>query len=439
MSRRGWEGTSILADTVVTDRARDRLVITGGVRLRGRVQVAGAKNSSLAVIAAAALAPGRSILENVPLCRDVMTILEILRALGARAEFTAPGRLELDARDLHDHVAPYELCRQMRASIYVAGMLLARLGRAEVPLPGGCVIGSRPVDFHIRGFETLGAQVVTQHGFLKAYGPRLSPASYFVPRSSVGTTINLMLASSRIPGSTVLQNVAREPEVVDTAVFLSLMGARVRGAGTSTITVEGTPDLRGATYTIIPDRIEAGTYLIAAAATHGDVVIEDLISEHVTALLAKLSEAGVEVEVDTTGVRVHADADLRPVDVDTAPYPGFATDLHPQLAAMLSMVTGRSAIRETIFESRFGYVDELRRMGANIRIDGDTVIITGVPRLSGAPVEAMDLRAGAALVIAGLEARGETHIAHLENIDRGYEGLGQKLRALGAQIRHTRA
>ena len=406
------------------------------MRLRGRLRVAGAKNSSLGVIAAAALAPDRSILDNVPLCSDVMTILDILRALGARAEFTAPGRLELDARDLADHVAPYELCRQMRASIYVAGTLLARLGRAEVPLPGGCVIGSRPVDFHIRGFEALGAQVVTQHGFLKAHGPHLTASSYYVPRTSVGTTINLMLASSRIPGTTVLQNAAREPEVVDTAVFLSLMGARVRGAGTSTITVEGTPDLRGAAYTIIPDRIEAGTYLIAAAATHGDVLIEELIPEHVTALLAKLSEAGAVVESEPTGVRVRA-ADLRPVDVDTAPYPGFPTDLHPQLAAMLAGVTGRSAIRETIFESRFGYVGELRRMGADIRVERDTVTITGVPHLSGAPVEAMDLRAGAALVIAGLEARGETQISHLDNIDRGYEGLEEKLKTLGARVQRV--
>jgi UDP-N-acetylglucosamine 1-carboxyvinyltransferase len=427
----------IRADTVAVGRGTDKLVITGGVRLSGRLRVAGAKNSSLAVIAAAALAPDRSVLENVPLCRDVMTILDILRALGAQAEFTAPGRLELDARDLTDHVAPYELCRQMRASIYVAGTLLARLGRAQVPLPGGCVIGSRPVDFHIRGFEALGAQVVTQHGFLKAYAPHLTATSYYVPRTSVGTTINLMLAASRIPGATVLQNAAREPEVVDTAVFLSLMGARVRGAGTSTITVEGTPDLRGAAYTIIPDRIEAGTYLIAAAATRGDVLIEDLIPEHVTALLAKLGEAGAAVEPEPTGVRVRAEGRLRPVDVDTAPYPGFPTDLHPQLAAMLSVASGRSVIRETIFERRFGYVDELRRMGADCRAEGDTATITGVSHLSGAPVEAVDIRAGAALVVAGLQARGETQISRLENIDRGYEGLEEKLGALGAQVQRV--
>ena len=407
--------------------------------MRGRLRVAGAKNSSLAVIAAAALAPDRSVLENVPLCRDVLTILEILRALGVGAEFTGPGRLELDARDITDHVASYDLCRQMRASFYVAGTLLGRLGRAEVPLPGGCVIGSRPVDFHIRGFEALGARAVTQHGFLKLHAPRLRPGTFFVPRSSVGTTINLMLAAARISGATVLQNVAREPEVVDTAVFLSLMGARVRGAGTSTITIEGTKDLRGARYSIIPDRIEAGTYLIAAAATHGDVLIEDLIPEHVTALLAKLAETGAEVQPEPTGVRVHVERDLRPIEVDTAPYPGFATDLHPQMAAMLATAAGRSAIRETIFESRFGYAIELRRMGGDIRIEGDTAIVTGVPHLSAAPVEAVDLRAGAAMVIGGLQARGETQITRLENIDRGYEGLEQKLRALGAEVQRVSA
>ena len=407
--------------------------------MRGRLRVAGAKNSSLAVIAAAALAPDRSVLENVPLCRDVLTIVEILRALGVGAEFTGPGRLELDTRDITDHVASYDLCRQMRASFYVAGTLLGRLGRAEVPLPGGCVIGSRPVDFHIRGFEALGARAVTQHGFLKLHAPRLRPGTFFVPRSSVGTTINLMLAAARISGATVLQNVARDPEVVDTAVFLSLMGARVRGAGTSTITIEGTKDLRGARYSIIPDRIEAGTYLIAAAATHGDVLIEDLIPEHVTALLAKLAETGAEVQPEPTGVRVHVERDLRPIEVDTAPYPGFATDLHPQMAAMLATAVGRSAIRETIFESRFGYAIELRRMGGDIRIEGDTAIVTGVPHLSAAPVEAVDLRAGAAMVIGALQARGETEISRLENIDRGYEGLEQKLRALGAEVQRISA
>lgn len=417
----------------------ERLRIEGGTPLRGQVRVAGAKNSSLAVIAAAALASDRSVIENVPRARDVFTLLDILRALGAQADLSTAGRLELDARQLTGHVAPYDLCRQMRASIYTAGMLLARLGKAEVPLPGGCVIGSRPVDFHIRGFETLGARVVTEHGYLKARARRLAPATYYVPRSSVGTTVNVMIAASRTAGVTTLQNAAREPEVVDTAVFLSLMGARVRGAGTNIVTIEGTRDLHGATYAIIPDRIEAGTYLIAGAATHGDVLVEDLISEHVTALLTKLGDAGVTVEPGPTGVRVRVDAPLRPIDVDTAPYPGFATDLHPQIAAMLATVPGRSAIRETIFEKRFGYVDELRRMGADIRVDGDTAMISGVPHLTGAPVEAVDIRAGAAMVIAGLSARGETQVMNLENLDRGYEGLEDKLRGLGARVQRVRA
>ena len=416
----------------------ERLLIEGGARLEGRLRVAGAKNSSLAIIVAAALAEDRSVIENVPHCRDILTLVEILGALGVVAEWTGPGRLELDARHITSHVAPYELCRQMRASVYTAGMLLARVGRAEVPLPGGCVIGSRPVDFHIRGFEAFGARVVTEHGYLKAETPGLVPATYYVPRTSMGTTINLMLAASRTPGVTTLQNAAREPEVVDTAVFLSLMGARVRGAGTSTVTIEGTTKLRGASYTVIPDRIEAGTYLIAAAATHGDVLVEDLISEHVTALLTKLADAGVTVELDPAGVHVRADGVLRPVDLDTAPYPGFATDLHPQFAAMLTIASGRSAVRETIFENRFGYVDELRRMGADIRVDGDTTIITGVPHLSGAPVEAVDIRAGAAMVIAGLVAQGETAITNLENLDRGYDGLEEKLRGLGANVRRVR-
>lgn len=414
------------------------LLIEGGRPLQGRIRIAGGKNSSLAVIAAAALAPDRSVIENVPRCRDVDTLLQILRALGIRAEFTGAGRLEIDGRSLTSYVAPYDLCRQMRASIYVAGALLGRQGRAEVPLPGGCVIGSRPVDFHIRGFEALGAHVVTEHGYIKAQAARLRPTTYYVPRSSVGTTVNMMLAASRVPGVTTLQNAAREPEVVDTAVFLSLMGARVRGAGTSTITIEGTQELHGATYAIIPDRIEAGTYLIAAAATRGDVLVEDLISEHVTALLTKLSDAGVSIEVDAKGVRARVEGELRPIDIDTAPYPGFPTDLHPPCAALLATVPGRSSIRETIFEKRFGYVDELRRMGADIRVEGDTAFITGVPHLTGAPVEAVDIRAGAAVVIAGLQARGETFITNLENLDRGYEALEEKLRTLGARIYRVR-
>jgi UDP-N-acetylglucosamine 1-carboxyvinyltransferase len=410
-----------------------KLIVTGGRRLRGAVNVAGAKNSSLAIIAAAALAQDISTLDNVPDCRDVATLVDILASLGVTVT-RAGTRMTIDARRLTSHVAPYELCRSMRASFYVAGVLLGRLAKAQVPLPGGCSIGARPVDFHLKGFAALGARVLTEHGYVKASVRRLRGASFYVPRSSVGTTINVMLAACMARGTTVLQNAAREPEIVDTAVFLNLMGARIRGAGTDTITIEGVQALHGATYTIIPDRVEAGTYLVAAAATGGDVLVEGMIPEHVTALLTKLEEAGTEVVRSTAGVRVRAGSEFRGVDVDTAPYPGFATDLHPQMVAALTHAQGQSRIRETVFEARFGYTDELRRMGADIRVEGDTVHITGVSRLTAAPVDAPDLRGGAALVVAALVASGTTEISQFENIERGYEGLPGKLAALGARI-----
>ncbi|MBI3997537.1 MAG: UDP-N-acetylglucosamine 1-carboxyvinyltransferase [Armatimonadetes bacterium] len=411
----------------------ETLRITGGRRLRGAVNVAGGKNSSLAIIAAAALAADVSTLENVPHCRDVTTLVEILEALGARIAFV-PGRLTIDARGLTNHAAPYDLCRSMRASFYTAGVLLGRMGRAQVPLPGGCSIGARPVDFHLRGFAALGAKVVTEHGFVKAAARRLRGGLFYVPRSSFGTTTNMMLAASMAKGTTVLQNAAREPEIVDTAVFLNLMGARIRGAGTDTITIEGTDELHGSTYTIVPDRNEGGTYLLAGAATGGDVLVEGMIPEHVTALLTKLEEAGLEVVPGTDGVRVRATGEIRALDVDTAPYPGFATDLHPQMAAMLTLARGTSRIRETVFESRFAYTDELRRMGADVRVEGETVHVNGPSRLSGAPVEAPDIRGGAAVVIAALAAEGETEISKVENLDRGYEGLEGKLTLLGARV-----
>lgn len=414
----------------------EKLIITGGRPLRGSIQVSGGKNSSLAIITAACLAPDVSVLENVPQCRDVSTLKAILETLGAQIELRN-GRMTIDARPLHVYVAPYDLCRQMRASFYTAGLLLGRMGRAEVPLPGGCVIGSRPVDFHLRGFSALGADVITEHGYMKASARRLAGTSFFVPRSSVGTTINLMLAASFADGVTVLENAAREPEVVDTAVFLNLMGAHIKGAGTNVVTIEGVNELHGASYTIIPDRLEAGTYLIAAAATGGSVQVEQMIPEHISALLAKFEESGAGVERGPDGVRVRADRRCRGVHVDTAPYPGFATDLHPPFAALLALADGQSMIRETIFESRFGYADELRRMGADIRVDGDTAILNGVPYLTGAPVEAPDIRAGAAVVIAALAAQGVSEISGLENLDRGYEQLETKLRALGADIQRV--
>ena len=412
----------------------ERIVITGGRPLRGAVSVSGAKNSSLAIIAAACLAADVSVLENVPHCQDVLTLQEILEELGIRFEFVG-SRMTIDARHLHRAAPSYELCRRMRASFYTAGVLLARLGRAEVPLPGGCSIGARPVDFHMRGFAALGAEVATEHGYMKAaVRRRCRGAQFYVPRSSVGTTVNLMMAASTARGTTALRNAAREPEVVDTAIFLNLMGARIRGAGTDTISIQGVPSLHGAQYTIIPDRLEAGTYLLCGVATGGDVLVEGLIPEHIQALLTKLQEAGVEALVEPDGVRVRVSRDLQPIDVDTAPYPGFATDLHPPLAAALARVRGTSTIRETVFESRFGYVDELRRMGAEMKVEGDTVHINGVEHLTGAPVQALDTRAGAAVVIGALGAVGTTHITNLEHIDRGYEALVVKLSLLGARV-----
>jgi UDP-N-acetylglucosamine 1-carboxyvinyltransferase len=321
----------------------------------------------------------------------------------------------------------------MRASFYTAGVLLGRTGKAQVPLPGGCSIGARPVDFHLRGFAALGAKVTTEHGYMKASARRLKGAAFYVPRSSVGTTINLMMAASTARGTTVLQNAAREPEIVDCAVFLNLMGAKIRGAGTDTVTIEGVKALHGNTYTIIPDRLEAGTYLLAGAATGGDVLVEGMIPEHVTALLTKLEEAGAEVVRGPDGVRVRG-GEIRAVDVDTAPYPGFPTDLHPQMVALMTQARGTATIRETVFEARFAYTDELRRMGADIKVEGESVHVTGPSRLTGAPVEAPDIRGGAAVVIAALAAGGQTEIAQVENLDRGYEALDSKLAALGARV-----
>jgi len=414
----------------------EQLIIQGGRPLRGSVRISGGKNSSLAIITAACLAPDVSVIENVPHCRDVLTLKGILEALGARITL-ADDRMTIDAQAVSDHVAPYDLCRTMRASFYTAGMLLARLGKVQVPLPGGCVIGSRPVDFHLRGFAAMGANVLTEHGYVHAETPHLTAASFFVPRSSVGTTINLMLAATLAEGTSVLENAAREPEIVDTAVFLSLMGAKIKGAGTNTITIEGLHGLHGATYSVIPDRLEAGTYLIAAAGTGGDVLVEQMIPEHVGALLTKLEECGAIVERNTDGVRVRAGGRHHGVDVDTAPFPGFATDLHPPFASLLAIADGRSTIRETVFESRFGYVDELRRMGADIRVEGDRAVVNGVPFLSGAPVEALDLRAGAAVVIAALAAQGTSIISNAENVDRGYEHVEEKLGALGASVQRV--
>jgi len=414
-----------------------KLVIQGGSRLHGEVKVSGAKNSALPIIVAAALAvEGECILDNIPKNTDVGTICLILRSLGVDVWFDEQDRLHVVGATLREYQAPYDLVRRMRASFYTAGLLLARLGRAEVPLPGGCAIGSRPVDFHIRGFSQMGADITIEHGFMKARCPKLVGTNYYINRSSVGTTMNLMMAASLAEGTTILENCAKEPEVVDLAIFLNGMGAQIRGAGTDVIRIDGVEKLHGIEYSIIPDRIEAGTFMFAAAITGGDVVIKDVVIEHIRSPISKIEEAGVIVEKGATEIRVVAPDRLQAIDVETAPYPGFPTDLQQPLVACMSVAKGTSVIRENIFD-RFRYVDELRRMGADIKVERETAIVRGVPQLTGAPVEVTDLRAGAALVIAALKASGTTELYGVDDIDRGYERFEEKLQGLGANIQRV--
>lgn len=410
------------------------LIIEGGRPLRGSVEISGAKNSALAIVVAAALATeGECVLDNIPQGSDVNTICQILQDLGVEVWYDDQRRLHVRGETLSKHKASYELVRRMRASFYSAGLLLARLGKAEVPLPGGCAIGSRPVDFHIKGFAQLGAEVVIEHGYMKAEATRLKGAHIYINRSSVGTTINLMIAASLAEGTTVLENAAKEPEVVDLAIFLNGMGAKIRGAGTESIRIEGVEKLRGIEYSIIPDRIEAGTFMLATAITGGDVVLRNVVAEHLRVPIVKMEEAGVRVTRSGTELRVVAPRRLKAVDVETLPYPGFPTDLQQPFVAAMCLADGTSVVRETIFD-RFRYVDELRRMGADIKTEQNTAIVRGVPQLTGAPVEVTDLRAGAALAIAALAAQGRTELYGAEIIDRGYEFFEEKLRSLGANI-----
>lgn len=387
----------------------------------------------MGVLAAAALSDEECIIDNIPQDTAVLTMCLILRELGAHVYMDTEGRVHVNGRGIAQHQAPYDLVRRERGSFYVSGLLLARLGRAEVPLPGGCAIGSRPVDFHIRGFQQLGAEVGIEHGYMKAMTRRLTGTNIFVGRSSVGTTINLMLAATRAVGTTMLENAAKEPEVVDVAIFLNSMGARVRGAGTDVIRIEGVERLHKTDYSIICDRVEAGTYLMCAAMAGGEVRVTNMMPEHLRSPILKLIEAGVEIEEGDSSVIVRSSGRQRACDVETAPYPGFPTDLQQPFVSVMTMADGTSVIRETIFD-RFRYVDELRRMGADIRVERDTAIVRGVERLTGAPVEVTDLRGGAALIVAALGATGETCIDGVEVVDRGYERLVDKLSSLGADV-----
>ncbi|MDF2929632.1 UDP-N-acetylglucosamine 1-carboxyvinyltransferase [Anaerospora sp.] len=412
----------------------EKLIITGGKKLTGTVKVSGAKNAVLPIIAASLLGSTPSRLLEAPNLEDVRTISEVIEHLGVSVAYDEDA-LVIDSTNITSCEAPYELVRKMRASFLVMGPLLARRGRAKISLPGGCAIGTRPIDLHLKGFEALGAQIELGHGYVEARAPQgLTGARIYLDFPSVGATENILMAASMAKGQTILENPAEEPEIVDLANFLNAMGARIRGAGTNVIRIEGADELRGCTHTVIPDRIEAGTYMVAAAMTDGDVYIENALTEHLKPVVAKLKEAGVKIEEDTDGVRVTGTGTLRSVDIKTLPYPGFPTDMQAQFMALTTIARGTSVVTETVFENRFMHVDELKRMGANIKIEGRSAVVEGSARLLGCPVKATDLRAGAALVLAGLVADGQTEIGYLHHIDRGYDNLVAKLQGLGANI-----
>ena len=412
-----------------------KLLITGGLPLIGETYVSGGKNTSVAVIAAALLCDEPCTIENLPDVEDVHVLVDILTDLGAQVEFDAAARrMQIDPHKVSSCVVPYRQSRRMRASYYFLGALLGKFGQAEVGYPGGCAIGNRPVDQHLKAFRALGAEVEEKGAVIYAKG-RMIGAGVFFDRITVGGTINAMLAAARAEGTTVLYNVAREPHIVDLANFLNSMGAKVKGAGTGTIRIQGVKYLHGSTYTVIPDQIETGTLMIAAAATRGDVVIRGCIPTHMEALTAKLLEMGVQVSDTDDAIRVRTIRGHRAVNFKTQEYPGFPTDLQQPMSAMLTKASGDSVVIETIFESRFKHLIELQRMGARVRILDQTAIIEGVPELYGAPITATDLRAGAALVVAGLMAKGVTEIFEPAYIERGYEHIEEKLQALGADIR----
>ncbi|KXG77967.1 UDP-N-acetylglucosamine 1-carboxyvinyltransferase 1 [Fervidicola ferrireducens] len=408
-------------------------IIEGGVSLKGTVRASSAKNAVLPVMAAALLADGECTIEDVPELEDVRVMREVLLALGAGCE-KENGALKINSSNINAVEAPYELVRKMRASFLVMGPLLARFGRAKISLPGGCAIGSRPIDLHLKGFAALGAEIEMGHGFVEAKCEKLKGNIIYLDFPSVGATENIMMAAAMAEGQTVIENAAKEPEIVDLANFLNSMGAHIRGAGTDVIKIEGTKSLRGISYTVIPDRIEAGTYLIAGAITNGDVLVENVVTEHLKPLIAKLVESGAELEESEEGVRVVGKGRPSPVDVKTMPYPGFPTDMQAQMMAYLSLCTGISVITETVFENRFMHVEELKRMGAKIKIEGRSAIIEGVEKLTGAPVKATDLRAGAALILAGLAAEGKTIVLNAHHVDRGYENIVEKIKGLGGKI-----
>ncbi|MGI5939178.1 MAG: UDP-N-acetylglucosamine 1-carboxyvinyltransferase [Thermoleophilia bacterium] len=416
------------------DRAESRLVVRGGRRLEGSIAVCGAKNSALKLMAASVLAPGVSVIHNVPMIDDVGTMKEVLECLGAVVEF-CDGTLTIDTAGVRSHVAPYELVQRMRASIQIMGPLVARFGTARVAMPGGCNLGPRKIDIHLRGLEAMGATVRSDHGFVEVSAERLRGATVFLDYPSVGATENLLMAGVLAQGTTVLENAAREPEIVDLCKFLISMGAEIEGAGSSTVCIHGVSELHPAEHTVLGDRIEAGTFLIAGAITGGEVEVTG-ISPHVLELfLFKLRSVGVQVQEGVRSIKAGGDPEVfSAADVATLPYPGFPTDLQAQMMVLLSVSRGVSLVTENVFEKRFGFVDELIRLGADIRVEGNHAVVAGGRSLTGAIVRCPDLRAGAALALAGLVAEGSTELRDVHHVDRGYERFEDKLRALGADV-----
>ena len=411
----------------------EKILVRGGRKLRGEVSISGAKNAAVAIIPAAILVDGVCVIENVPNIRDVHVIVGIMEHMGAKIEFLDKYTLRVDCSCMDKQTAPQEMVRKMRASYYLLGALRGRFHRAEVAQQGGSNFGSRPIDQHIKGFKALGAEVSCE-GVVKATAQELSGTSVYLDIVSVGATINVMLAAVLAKGRTTIENVAKEPHIVDLANFLNAMGADIKGAGTDVIRIRGVEKLKGGSYSIIPDQIEAGTFMIAAAATGGDILVKNIIPKHMESVSAKLIEIGAQVEELDDAIRVKGTGKVNNANVKTLPYPGFPTDMQPQIVSLLSVAAGTSIVTESVWDSRFQYVDELRRMGADIRVDGKTAVINGVDHLEGASVSATDLRGGAGMVIAGLMAQGTTEIFELQHIDRGYEKMEEKFKELGADI-----
>lgn len=414
----------------------DKFCINGGKRLEGVVDISGAKNSVVAILPATLLAEGPCRIENIPNISDVTCMLEMLEAMGARIRAINPHTYEIDTSVISSYTVPYELTRHLRASYYLLGALLGRCSKARVAMPGGCDFGGvRPIDQHLKGFEMLGATVsMEENAFVHARADHLTGNSIYMDVVSVGATMNIMLAAVKARGLTVIENAAKEPHIVDLANFLNSMGADVRGAGTDVIKIRGVERMHGCDYSVIPDQIEAGTYMAAVAACGGDVLVRNVVPKHLESIIAKLVEAGVEVEEHDDSVRVIADKPLSKVNIKTMPHPGFPTDMQPQMAAALTLANGTSIVSEGVWDSRFKYVDQLTRMGAHIEVNGKVAIIQGVDHLNGCPVKAYDLRAGAAMIIAGLAAVGHTEVENVIFIDRGYENVVEKFSALGADI-----